>query len=91
MSDNTHISELGEFVYPHLNKPDVRFNEAGEYKLSLKVPQKQALSMITLIDKELDASNAKAEQENKGKKIKQAPKPYKIEDGMITLTVIDSD
>ena len=81
MSDNTHISELGEFVYPHLNKPDVRFNEAGEYKLSLKVPQKQALSMITLIDKELDASNAKAEQENKGKKIKQAPKPYKIEDG----------
>jgi hypothetical protein len=81
MSDNAKISALGEFVYPHLNKPDVRFNEAGEYKLTLKVPQKQALGMVTLIDKELEASIAEAEKENKGKKIKQAPKPYKLEDG----------
>ena len=65
MSDNTNISVLGEFVYPHLNKPDVRFNEAGEYKLTLKVPQKQALGMVTLIDKELEASVAEAEKENK--------------------------
>ena len=75
------ISAKGEFVYPHLNKPDVRFNEAGEYKLTLKVPQKEALSMVTLIDKELDACIAKVEKEKKGKKVKQAPKPYKIEDG----------
>ena len=81
MSEKPNISVLAEFVYPHLNKPDVRFNEAGEYKLTLKVPQKQALEMVTLIDKELEASTAKAEKENKGKKIKQAPKPYKIEDG----------
>ena len=81
MSDSTNISDLGEFVYPHLNKPDVRFNEAGEYKLTLKLPKNQALRMVTLIDKELDASMAEAEKENKGKKIKQAPKPYKIEDG----------
>ena len=75
------ISAKGEFVYPHLNKPDVRFNEAGEYKLTLKVPQKEALSMVTLLDKELDACIAKVEKEKKGKKVKQAPKPYKIEDG----------
>jgi hypothetical protein len=75
------ISAKGEFVYPHLNKPDVRFNEAGEYKLTLKVPQKEALSMVTLIDKELDACVAKVEKEKKGKKVKLAPKPYQIEDG----------
>ena len=81
MSDNATISALGEFVYPHLNKPDVRFNEAGEYKVNLKVPQKQALEMVTLIDKKLNEAIAEAEQDNKGKKIKQAPKPYKLEDG----------
>jgi len=75
------ISAKGEFVYPHLNKPDVRFNEAGEYKLTLKVPQKEALPMVTLIDKELDACVAKVEKEKKGKKVKLAPKPYQIEDG----------
>lgn len=75
------ISAKGEFVYPHLNKPDVRFNEAGEYKLTLKVPQKEALSMVTLLDKELDACIAKVEKEKKGKKVKLAPKPYQIEDG----------
>lgn len=81
MSDNATISALAEFVYPHLNKPDVRFNEAGEYKVNLKVPQKQALEMVTLIDKKLDEAIAEAEKDNKGKKIKQAPKPYKLEDG----------
>ena len=62
MSD-TNISVVGEAIYPHLNKPDVRFNEAGEYKLTLKVPQKEALSMVTLLDKELDACIAKVEKE----------------------------
>ena len=81
MQPTTNISVVGEAIYPHLNKPDVRFNEAGEYKLTLKVPQKEALSMVTLIDKELDACVAKVEKEKKGKKVKLAPKPYQIEDG----------
>jgi hypothetical protein len=37
MTEQSLISIVGEFVYPHLNKPDVRFNEAGEYKVTLKV------------------------------------------------------
>ena len=43
MSDNATISvELGEAIYPHLNKPDVKFNENGEYKVTLKyLKQKQ--------------------------------------------------
>ena len=42
MSEQSLISVVGEFVYPHLNKPDVRFNEAGEYKVTLKVPSAKA-------------------------------------------------
>ena len=33
----THVSVVGEAVYPHINKPDVKFNEEGEYKVTLKV------------------------------------------------------
>ena len=33
MSQTTNISEIGEAIYPHLNKPDVRFSEAGELSL----------------------------------------------------------
>ena len=35
MSEQQLISVVGEFEYPHLNKPDVRVNEAGEYKVTL--------------------------------------------------------
>ena len=38
MSDiTTRVSVVGEAIYPHLNKPDVRFNENGEFKVTLKV------------------------------------------------------
>ena len=33
------ISAMGEAIYPHLNKPDVKFSEAGEYKVTLKSEQ----------------------------------------------------
>ena len=34
MSDiTTRVSVIGEAIYPHLNKPDVRFNENGEYEI----------------------------------------------------------
>lgn len=79
MSDAKNISVLGEAVYPHLNKPDVRFNEAGDYKVTLKVPTAKAKEMIQQIDKALESSIAEAEQKNQGKKIKVAPAPYTVE------------
>jgi hypothetical protein len=82
MSDaKTHISECGEFVYPHLTKPDTRFDEAGLYSVTLKLPEAQAKNMISLFDKAVENSIAEAETNNKGKKIKVAPKPHKIEEG----------
>lgn len=83
MSDNTHISVVGEFVYPHLTKPDVRFNEAGEYKVTLKVAKDQATEMLKSFDTAIESSVAEAEKSANGKKIKQAPKPYTIEEGNV--------
>ena len=80
MSDiTTRVSVVGEAVYPHLNRPDVRFNEYGEYKVTLKIAKQDASAMVKLFDQACEDSLATAEKEAKGKKIKAAPKPYKLE------------
>ena len=80
MSDiTTRVSVVGESVYPHLNRPDVRFNDYGEYKVTLKIGKQDAQSMVKLIDQAIEDSLATAVIEAKGKKVKPAPKPYKIE------------
>ena len=81
MNEATNISELGESLYPHLNRPDVKFNENGEYKVTLKIPADKAKDMIALYEKAIEDSISKAETELKGKKVKVAPKPFSIEDG----------
>jgi len=79
----TQVSIAAESLYPHLNRPDVRFNENGEYKVTLKVPKSDASEMVKIIDQACEDSLAKAEKENKGKKVKVAPKPYKEESGFV--------
>jgi len=81
MNEATNISELGESLYPHLNRPDVKFNENGEYKVTLKIPADKAKDMIALYEKAIEDSISKAETELKGKKVKVAPKPFSVEDG----------
>ena len=81
MSDiTTRVSVVGEAVYPHLTKPDVRFNEYGEFKVTLKIGKQDASAMVKLFDQACEDSLATAEKEAKGKKIKAAAtKPYKLE------------
>ena len=81
MNEATQISELGEAIYPHLNKPDVKFNENGEYKVTLKIPEDKAKVMISIYEKAIENSISDAEQKLKGKKVKIAPKPYSTEKG----------
>ena len=81
MNDATNISELGEAIYPHLNKPDVKFNENGEYKVNLKIPEDKAKGMIAIYEKAIQDSISEAEAKLNGKKVKLAPKPYSIENG----------
>ena len=73
------VSVAGEAIYPHLMKPDVRFNEYGEFKVTLKIGKQDASAMVKLFDQACEDSLASAEKEAKGKKIKSAPIPYKLE------------
>ena len=83
MTDATNISELGEAIYPHLNRPDVKFNENGEYKVNLKIPEAKAKDMIAVYEKAIQDSISEAEAKLNGKKVKLAPKPYSIENGNV--------
>ena len=83
MSQTTNISEIGEAIYPHLNKPDVRFSEAGEYKVTLKVAKSDATAMLKLYNSAIEDALKLAEQNHKGKGIKNAPKPFTEEDGFV--------
>ena len=80
MSTNTtKVSAMGEAIYPHLSKPDIRFNADGEYKVTLKVSKQDASEMVKEFDQAIDDSLAEAEKKVKGKKITEAPKPHVIE------------
>ena len=81
MNDATNISELCEAIYPHLNRPDVKFNENGEYKVNLQIPEDKAKGMIAIYEKAIQDSISEAEAKLNGKKVKLAPKPYSIENG----------
>ena len=80
MSTNTtKVSAMGEAIYPHLSKPDIRFNADGEYKVTLKVSKQDAIDMVKEFDQAIIDSLAEAEKKVKGKKITEAPKPHVIE------------
>ena len=83
MSQMTNISEIGEAIYPHLNKPDVRFSEAGEYKVTLKVAKSDATAMLKIYNSAIEDALKLAEQNHKGKGIKNAPKPFTEEDNFV--------
>ena len=83
MSQTTNISEIGEAIYPHLNKPDVRFSEAGEYKVTLKVAKSDATEMLKLYNSAIEDALKLAEQNHKGKGIKNAPKPFTEENDYV--------
>lgn len=75
----TMVTPIGEAVYPRLLKPDTKFNEAGEYKVTLKIKKQDALTILSDLDKYLNDSLATFEKEAGGKKLKLAPKPYSVE------------
>jgi hypothetical protein len=67
----------GTAIYPHLNTPDTKFKDKGEYHVRLSIPAKNAEALIDQIDKAHAASQVKAKEENpKEKRIKEGPLPY---------------
>lgn len=81
----TMVTPIGEAIYPRLLKPDTKFNELGEYKITLKIKKQDASKLLSDLDLFLGDSLANFEKEAKGKKIKLAPKPYTTEGDFFIL------
>jgi hypothetical protein len=48
------VTPKGTAVYPWLNRPDTKFSDDGEYKVTLKVPAEDAQDLINKLDNILD-------------------------------------
>ena len=71
----------GKAAWPHLNKPDTKFDKDGIYSINLRLPREDAEGVVNTIKDVLKESVESAKKEQKGKKVKVAPLPIKdVED-----------
>lgn len=75
------VTPRGTALWPHLSTPDTRFNEAGEYKVTLVVAEAAAQKFIAGLDKLADEAFEDAKSKCKPAKIKTLLKhvPYEME------------
>lgn len=81
------VTPTGVAQYPHLTKPDTKFNPDGEYKVSLEIDAKAAEEIVSFLDEQFEEAVASAKKENAGKKIKEGDVPYSVneENGKVTV------
>lgn len=80
------VSPKGTASYPHLTKPDTKFNPDGEYKVSLIVAGDAARKAIDFLTEQHEAAVAKAKKENAGKRVKESELPFiEHDDGTVTF------
>ena len=75
MNDNIKgVTEVGKAIYPHLNKPDTRFQKEGVYKVTLELSPNNAKNLL----KHIDDGLALANKDSKSNKTAQLP--YKTDE-----------
>lgn len=71
----------GTAAWPHVNKPDFKFDKDGIYSINLRLSKGDAEEVVNTIKGVLKESVKSAEKDNKGKKVKVAALPIKdVED-----------
>lgn len=84
MAKKLSVTPKGILVYPHLNAPDFKFNAAGVYSTKLRLDAVEGEQFNARIDAFIEraVADAKADEKNRGKKIKPADSPcVQQEDG----------
>ena len=80
IKENT-VSPKGVLVYPHLNKPDIKFDKDGVWRASLRLNKEDAKPIIEMITLAIE-ENADNETKKRNKTIKIANPPFsEDEDG----------
>lgn len=87
-SDNpSYTSPAGIAQYPRLVEPDTKYNPDGEFKVTLELNAAESQEMMNFLDEQYKRSQEKAKKDFPGKKIKQGPNPYEVDDDTGKVTV----
>ena len=70
------VSPVGTAVYPHLNTPDTKYVDDGEFKTQLSVPEEEASKFISSLEEAYNSSYSKECTEQKKPKLKKADMPW---------------
>lgn len=73
---NVFTTPKGVALYPWLSTPDTKFNEEGEYKVSLVLSKTAAQPLIDQINAVFAANLKEEMKKQKGKELKTANPPY---------------
>ena len=75
----TFVTPVGEAVYPWLNIPDTKYDNAGVYRCGLRLRGGDAQTMLAAVDAAMEASLEEAAKDGYGDPEPAKP-PYKLED-----------
>ena len=75
------ITPKGVFVYPWVNKPDTKWKQEGEYRVTLKLEKEAARDLVKKLKPlyEDAIAKAKANPKKKNKKVKVQDAPWSME------------
>lgn len=76
MTKENVVTPKGVLVYPHLNKPDTKFDKDGVWRATLRISKEDAKELVEQLDKQI-SNNADNENQKRNKQVKLAPVPYK--------------
>lgn len=85
MASNTITTPAGIARYPHLNRPDTKYKEEGEYKVNLEMSSEDAESFIKQIETIFGEFLSEKKRELKKDKLKLHDAPWQENDGQTIL------
>ena len=85
MPNKTLTTPVGTARYPHLNRPDTKFDDVGVYKVNLELTAEEAEPFLKQAEELFSAFVAEKKAELKKDKIKLHSAPWEENDGLVQL------
>ncbi len=85
MPNNTITTPAGIARYPHLNRPDTKFDDVGVYKVNLELSAEDAEPFLKQVESLLAEFIAAKKVELKKDKLKLHAAPWEENDGQVQL------
>ena len=82
---NTITTPAGIARYPHLNRPDLKFDDVGVFKVNLELSSEDAEPFLKQVEALMSEFVAEKKRELKKDKLKMHAAPWEENDGLVQL------